>query len=353
MNGTDTFKNLGAFIIAEAGINHNGSLELAIKLVDAAKDAGADAVKFQTFKAEQMVSTIADKADYQKKFNNTIESQFEMLKKLELSFNDFVIIKKHCDKNNIIFLSTPFDYNSADFLEKLVPLYKIGSGELTNLPFLEYIAKKRKPVILSTGMCTIGEVEEAINTILPILNAHKIISQIQLHPLTLLHCTSNYPVDFSEVNLKAMLTLKEAFKLPVGYSDHTLGIEIPIAAVALGATIIEKHFTLDKKLPGPDHRGSLEPHELREMIDAIRNTEESLGNGIKKPTQTEVEVMKVVRRSLIATRNIEAGEVVRESDIAIKRPGKGISPKYKKTIIGMRIRKSIKKDNQFDWQDFK
>lgn len=355
MNGIDTFK---VFIIAEAGVNHNGDLALAYRLVDAAKKAGADAVKFQTFKAENVVSKTAEKAEYQKKTTDAAESQFEMIKKLELSFEDFGKIKKYCDKKGIVFVSTPFSYESVDFLESLVPLYKIGSGEITNLPFLKYVARKGKPIILSTGMSTLGEVEEAINTIINanpsfFISTTHYPSSITHHPLILLHCISNYPANFEDVNLKAMLTLKEAFKLPVGYSDHTLGIEISISAVALGAKVIEKHFTLDKNLPGPDDKASLEPQELTQMVVAIRNVEKSLGNEIKRPAQDELEVMKVVRRSLIAARDIRAGEVVKESDIAIKRPGTGILPKFKEIVIGMRPTRDIKKDEPFNWEDLK
>ncbi|MCD6472937.1 N-acetylneuraminate synthase [Candidatus Aerophobetes bacterium] len=357
MNGTDIFEDK-CFIIAEAGVNHNGSLELAYKLVDVAVKAGVDAVKFQTFKTENVVSKNAEKADYQKKTMGTGESQFEMIKKLELPFEDFKKIKKYCDKKGIIFLSTPFDYESADFLESLVPLYKIGSGEITNLPFLEYIAEKGKPIILSTGMSTLGEVEEAITTIInvnPSFFDTSHLSPLTSHasPLTLLHCISNYPAEYEDVNLKAMLTLKEAFKLPVGYSDHTLGIEVPIAAVAMGATIIEKHFTLDKNLSGPDHRASLEPDELKAMVKAIRNVEKSLGDGIKRPTQSELQVMKVVRRSLVAKKDIRAGETVKESDMLVKRPATGIPPKFKEIVIGMKPTRSIKKDELFNWEDFK
>jgi len=225
-----------------------------------------------------------------------------------------------------------------------VPLYKVGSGEITNLPFLEYIAKKGKPIILSTGMSTLGEVEEAVKTI---INVNSSL------PLVLLHCVSNYPAKYENVNLKAISTLKEAFELPVGYSDHTLGIEIPVAAVVLGAKVIEKHFILDRGLPGPDHKASLEPDELKKMVKAIRNVEKALGSGIKKPAQSELEVMKAARRSLVAARDIKAGEVVKESDILIKRPGTGISPKFKKIIIGMRLTRDIKKDTPFNWEDFK
>ncbi|HHE04901.1 MAG TPA: N-acetylneuraminate synthase [candidate division WOR-3 bacterium] len=342
MNGKFTFDRV--FIIAEAGVNHNGDIRLAYKLVDAAKEAGADAVKFQTFKAENVVSKIAEKAEYQRETTNSEESQYEMIKKLELSFEDFVKIKDYCDKKGIIFLSTPFDYESVDFLENFVPVYKIGSGEITNLPFLEYIAKKGKPIILSTGMSTLGEVEEAVKTI---INVNSSL------PLVLLHCVSSYPAKYEDVNLKVMLTLKEAFELPVGYSDHTLGIEIPIAAVALGAKIIEKHFTLDRGLPGPDHKASLEPDELKKMVKAIRNVEKALGSGVKKPAQSELKVMKVARRSIVAAGDIRAGEVVKESDIFIKRPGTGIPPKFKEIIIGMRLTRDVKKDNPFNWEDFK
>ena len=341
------------FIIAEAGVNHSGKLELAKKLVDVAVEARADAVKFQTFKAEKVVSIFTHKAKYQKKTTDAGESQFEMIKKLELSFNDFAKLKEYCDKKDIIFLSTPFDYESVDFLENLVPLYKIGSGEITNLPFLKYIAKKGKPIILSTGMSTVGEVEKAIDIILPVLTPHTSHLTPHFPPLTILHCVSNYPADFNEVNLRAMLTLKGVFKLPVGYSDHTLGIEVPVAAVAMGACAIEKHFTLDRNLPGPDHRASLEPDELKAMAKAIRNVEKSLGDGIKRPAQDELELMKVARRSLVAARDIRAGEVVKESDIVIKRPGTGILPRFKEIVIGIRPMRDIKKEEPFNWEDFK
>lgn len=364
MNGIDTFK---VFIIAEAGVNHNGDLALAYKLVDAAVEAGADAVKFQTFKAENVVSRSTEKAEYQKETTGAAESQFEMIKKLELPLEDFEEIKKHCDKKGIIFLSTPYDYESVDFLEDLVPLYKVGSGEITNLQFLKYIAKKGKPIILSTGMSNLGEVEEGISAI---TNANPSFfltpnmqyssptirhssSTFHFAPLALLHCISNYPANFEEINLKAMLTLEKAFKFPVGYSDHTLGIEISISAVALGAKVIEKHFTLNKSLPGPDHKASLEPQELKQMVVAIRNVEKSLGNEIKRPTQDEREVMKVARRSLVTARDIRAGKVVKESDITIKRPGTGILPKFKEIVVGMRLTRGIRKDEPFNWEDFK
>ncbi len=341
MNGIDTSK---VFIIAEAGVNHNGSLDLAYQLIGVAKDAGADAVKFQTFKAENVVSKLADKAEYQKKTTGSDKSQLEMIKKLQLSFEDFVKLKKYCDKKEIMFLSTPFDHQSIDFLYNLVDIYKIPSGEIINYPYLKHITAKNKPLIMSTGMANLGEVEEAINTI------RSVNSEAQI---SLLHCTTNYPTSYEEVNLKAMQTLTAAFKLPVGYSDHTLGIEVPIAAVAMGAKIIEKHFTLDKNLPGPDHKASLEPDELKEMVKAIRNIEKALGDGIKRPNKSEIEIMKVARRSLIAKRDIKAGEIIKESDIAIKRPGTGILPKFKEIVIGMKLINDIRQDEPFRWENFK
>ena len=334
------------FIIAEAGVNHNGDINLAYKLIDVAKEAGADAIKFQTFKTEKIISKYADMASYQKKNLSSNESQYEMVKKLELSYKEFKKLKDYCDEIEIMFLSTPDEEYSLDFLvdELDMPFIKIGSGEVTNLPYLRKIAAKRKPLILSTGMSNLREVEEAINTIKDVSpNAE----------ISLLHCTTNYPTPFEEVNLKAMQTLAAAFKLPVGYSDHTLGIEIPIAAVAMGAKIIEKHFTLDKKLPGPDHKASLEPNELKEMVKAIRNIEMALGDGIKKPNKSEIQIMKVARRSLIATRDIRAGEIIKESDIAIKRPGKGIPPKFKEIVIGMKLINDIRQDEPFRWENFK
>jgi len=306
MNGINTSKRV--FIIAEAGVNHNGSLDLAYQLIDVAKDAGADAVKFQTFKAENVVSKLADKAEYQKKTTGSDKSQLEMIKKLEISFEDFIKLKKYCDKKGIMFLSTPFDHQSIDFLHDLIDIYKIPSGEIINYPYLKHIASKNKPIIMSTGMANLGEVEEAINTIKKINSKAKI---------SLLHCTTNYPTPYEEVNLKAMQTLAAAFKLPVGYSDHTLGIEVPIAAVAMGAKIIEKHFTLDKNLSGPDHKASLEPGELKEMVKAIRNIEKSLGDGIKKPNKSEIEIMKVARKSIVASKNIKKGEIFAKTNISV------------------------------------
>ena len=334
MNGIDTFK---VFIIAEAGVNHNGRLDLAYQLIDVAKDAGADAVKFQTFKAENVVSKLADKAEYQKKATSSDESQLEMIKKLEISFDDFIKLKKYCDKKGIMFLSTPFDHQSIDFLNELgLDTFKIPSGEIINLPYLKKIGSLNKKLIISTGMANLGEVEYAI--------AILVKSGTKKENITILHCTTNYPCPYKEVNLKAMLTLKEAFKLPVGYSDHTLGIEVPIAAVAMGAKIIEKHFTLDKKLPGPDHKASLEPGELKKMVKAIRNIEMALGDGIKKPNKSEIEIMKVVRKSIVASKSIKKGEIFTKTNITVKRPGIGISPMRWDEVIGERANRDFKDD---------
>jgi len=328
------------FIIAEAGVNHNGDLKLAKKLIDAAKDAGADAIKFQTFKAERVVTRHAEKAEYQKK--TTGEGfQYEMIKKLELSEDEFKELANYARKRNIIFLSSPFDRESVDLLSNIdLPAFKVASGEITNLPLLKYIASKRKPIIISTGIATLGEVEEAL----------KIIRQQGVSEVLLLHCVTSYPAKVEEVNLRAIQTLKCAFKLPVGFSDHTLGVTIPIAAVALGACIIEKHFTLDKTLPGPDHKASLEPHELKEMIRYVREVEEALGDGIKKPTKDEDKIKKVARRSIVAKVNIPKDTIILEDMLDVKRPGTGIEPKYWDAIIGRRARRDIERDEIIMWE---
>lgn len=325
------------FIIAEAGVNHNGDINLAYKLTDVAKEAGVDAIKFQTFKTEKIISKYADMASYQKKNLSTNESQYEMIKKLELSYKEFKKLKNYCDEIKIMFLSTPDEECSLNFLvdELNMPIIKIGSGEVTNLPYLRKIAAKNKSIIMSTGMANLGEVEEAINTIRSVNSKAKI---------SLLHCTTNYPTPYEEVNLKAMQTLAAAFKLPVGYSDHTLGIEVPIAAVAMGAKIIEKHFTLDKNMKGPDHKASLEPDELKKMVVSIRNIEEALGNGIKKPSKSEEKNIKIVRKSIIANCIIKKGEIFTKNNITVKRPGNGISPMRWDEIIGQRSNKDYQKD---------
>lgn len=331
------------FIIAEAGVNHNGDLDLAKKLVDAAVAAGVDAIKFQTFKAEELVTRAAPKANYQKATTGE-GNQYAMLKQLELSLEDHIILKNYCQEQGIIFLSTPFDFASADLLERLdLPFYKISSGDITNLPFLEYIAKKNRPVLLSTGMSNLGEVEAAVETMLGTGN----------QDLILLHCTSNYPTVFTDVNLRAMLTLQEAFKLPVGYSDHTLGIEVPIAAVALGARVIEKHFTLDRTMPGPDHRASLEPNELKAMVEKIRNVEKAMGDGIKRCVKSEENTRLVARKSIVASRDIFAGEEITVNDLSFKRPGNGLKPEYINYLLGKRANRLIKKDQIITFDDLK
>ena len=331
------------FIIAEAGVNHNGNIELAKKLIDVAKEAGADAIKFQTFKAEKVISKYAEMATYQKNNLKKSMKQIEMARGFELKFRDFTELKEYCDKKDIVFLSSPFDEESVDFLDGLVPYYKVPSGEIINYPYLKLIASKGKPVILSTGMATLSDVEKALNTI------KEVDPKIEIY---LLHCTTNYPCPYNEVNLKAMLTLKEAFKLPVGYSDHTLGIEVPVAAVAMGACIVEKHFTLDKNLPGPDHKASLEPHELKMMVRSIRNIEKALGNGIKSPNKSELSIMKNVRKSLVAKKDIRKGTKISVEDVAIKRPGTGISPEFLDIIDGKILTKDIREDEPLTWEHF-
>jgi N-acetylneuraminate synthase len=321
------------FVIAEAGVNHNGDIALARQLVDVAATAGADAVKFQTFKAEQLVTGDAPKADYQKQTTGAAESQFEMLKRLELTHEMHVELMACCRGRGIQFLSTPFEEDSADELIGLgLKLLKIPSGEITNLPFLAHIAGKRVPVILSTGMASLGEVEQAVEVFRAAGNAQ----------LALLHCVSNYPADPVDANLRAMQTMTAAFGVPVGFSDHTLGIEVALAAVALGACIIEKHFTLDRSLPGPDHRASLEPEELRLMIRSIRHVEASLGDGRKRPAPSEKSTAMAARKSLVAARTIAQGENIVEESIAIKRPGTGLLPALRPHLLGRRARQMIR-----------
>lgn len=325
------------FVIAEAGDNHNGRFDLAIQLVDKAVEAGADCVKFQTFVTEEMMSTTAQKADYQKEQTNNDENQFDMVKKLELSFDEFRQIKAYCDEKEIMFLSTPFDILSIDFLESInIPFWKIPSGEINNLPYLIKIAQTGKEVILSTGMSTVEEIADAIN----------VLKEYGAGKITLLHCNTEYPTPFQDVNLLAMNTLKEKFEVEVGYSDHTLGIEVAIAAVAMGASVIEKHFTLDKTMEGPDHQASLEPEELKQMIQSIRNIESALGDGKKRPSDSEKKNIAIARKSIVARSSIKKGEVFTEENLAIKRPGDGISPMYWFEIIGKTATKNYEKDEQ-------
>ena len=308
---------------------------MAKKLIDVAKGAGADAVKFQSFKAENVVTKTAQKAKYQKQTTGSSESQYEMIRKLELSDADFKKLALYAQKKGIIFLSTPFDKESVDMLDELgVPAFKIPSGEITNFPLIRHIAKKGKPVILSTGMSTLQEIDEAV----------QVIKSEGIKDIVLLHCVTAYPAKVEDMNLRAMQTLESAFKLPVGLSDHTIGITVPIAAVALGAVVIEKHFTLDKSMPGPDHQASLEPKELKQMIKAIREVEKSLGDGNKSPTAEEEEIKKVARRSIVARIDIPEGTIINEEMLTIKRPGTGIKPKYLDKVVGKVAKAMIKRD---------
>ncbi len=333
-------------IIAEAGVNHNGDLSLARQLIDVAADAGADYVKFQTFKAEKLVSDTAPKADYQRNNmqNDVNDGQLEMLKKLELSQSDHYELIEYCKQKNVKFLSTAFDMDSLDFLHQLgIEIYKVPSGEITNLPYLRKVGSFRKPIILSTGMCVMEEIIAAITALKYAGASHQNI--------TVLHCTTDYPTAMTDVNLNAMLSIKQELGVEIGYSDHTLGIEVPIAAVALGATVIEKHFTLDKNLPGPDHIASLEPTELKAMITAIRNIESALGNNIKSPSQTELKNRLVARKSIHLARNIAKGEKITVSDLIMKRPGTGISPMELNSILNLTANKDLYEGNLLTKED--
>ena len=307
------------FIIAEAGVNHNGSLDLAKRLIEIAVDSGADAVKFQTFKAESLVSKNAQKADYQKQTTDASESQFDMIKKLELDVETHRELIAYCQEKDIMFLSTPFDHESVNLLSGLgLQIFKIPSGEITNLPYLRHIGSLDKQVILSTGMSNLKEVGDALNIL--------INSGTSKDNVTVLHANTMYPTPMEDVNLNAMLTIQKEFGVDIGYSDHTLGIEVDIAAVAMGASCIEKHFTLDKTMDGPDHKASLEPEELKAMVGAIRNIEKALGSSEKKPSPSESVNIKVVRKSIIASKDIQKGDLLTDKNITVKRPGNGISP---------------------------
>lgn len=321
-------------IIAEAGVNHNGDLQMAKQLVDQAKAAGADIVKFQTAKLGSLVSKYAGMADYQKKNTGHVESQKEMLQKLLLPYEDFICLSEYCKEVGIGFLSTPFDVESIHFLEELVPFWKVPSGEITNYPYLVEIGKTKKPVILSTGMCEIPEIDDAV----------AVLKENGTTDLTLLHCNTQYPTPYEDVNLRAMETLQKRYHVEIGYSDHTQGIEVPIAAVARGAVVIEKHFTLDRNLPGPDHKASLEPEELRTMVRAIRNIELALGSPEKKVSPSEKENLSVARKSIVAAREIKKGELLGENNLTTKRPGNGISPMKWNEVIGTYAAKDFKED---------
>ena len=331
------------FIIAEAGVNHNGNIELAYKLIDAAKKAGVDCIKFQTFKTEKVISKNTEMATYQKENLKNGETQYEMVKKLELSYQNFRDLKDYCQKIEIQFLSTPDEEESLDFLvdELKMNTIKIGSGELTNYPYLKKIALKNRNIIISTGMSNLAEIEKALEC----------IRKYNDKEITVLHCTTNYPCPMKEVNLLAMNTVKEAFKVKVGYSDHTLGIEVPIAAVALGAEVIEKHFTLDKNMEGPDHKASLNPEELKLMVDGIRNVEKALGDGVKKPNKSEELIKKVVRRRVIIAKDLEKGHILTEEDLEYKRSNNGIDVDFYESVLGKKLVYSKSKEDILEWRD--
>lgn len=323
------------FIIAEAGVNHNGDINIAKKMIDVACEAGVDAIKFQTFKTEKLVCANAEKAEYQKKTTEKNESQAEMLKKLELSKGNHDELIQYCNKKKIMFLSTPFDEESVDLLVELkLPIIKIPSGEITNYPYLRKIGQLGKKVILSTGMSTLEEIADAI----------EVLKNNGTEDITLLHCNSQYPTPMEDVNLNAMITMKDTFHLNVGYSDHTLGIEVPIAATAMGATVIEKHFTLNRTMEGPDHKASLEPNELNEMVMAIRNIEKALGSKEKKVSQSEENNVKIVRKSIVASKSINKGDLFTEENLTTKRPGTGINPMKWNEIVGSSADRNYKAD---------
>lgn len=325
---------MSVYVIAEVGVNHNGSFELACKLVDVAKAAGADCIKFQTFKSKNLVSRNAQKAEYQKKTTGE-GSQVDMLKALELSFDEFRDLKAYCDSVGIAFLSTPFDFDSIQFLNSIdMPFWKIPSGEITDYPYLVALARTGKPIVLSTGMSDMDDIAAAI----------RVLRENGAADIKLLHCNTEYPTPFEDVNLRAMMTMRNAFGLEVGYSDHTKGIEVPVAAVAMGATIIEKHITLDRNMEGPDHRASLEPDELTAMITGIRNIEKALGDGNKKPSPSEKKNISVARKSIVAKCRIRKGELFTENNITVKRPGTGISPMKWSSIVGTKATRDFEED---------
>lgn len=329
---------MGVYIIAEAGVNHNGSFEIACKLADAAKMAGADCIKFQTFKSEGLASRNAQKAEYQKGATGE-GSQADMLKGLELTYDEFTALKKHCDEAGVCFLSTPFDFDSIAFLGSIdMPFWKVPSGEVTDFPYLLALARTGKPVVMSTGMCEMHEIGAAI----------KVLTDNGTKDIRLLHCNTEYPTPFEDVNLKAMQAMKDAFGYDVGYSDHTKGIEVPIAAAAMGAVIIEKHFTLDRNMEGPDHKASLEPDELAMMVRSIRNIEKAMGTGDKGPSPSEKKNIAVARKSIVAKAPIKAGDVFTERNITVKRPGNGISPMMWEKVLGTEAVRDFEEDEMIE-----
>ena len=331
--------NKGIFIIAEAGVNHNGDIAIARKLVDAAASAGADAVKFQTFKADRIISRFAKKAEYQKQTTDPGESQLDMVRKLELSTEDHEKLIEHCLSLGVMFLSTPFDFESIKLLDSLgMQIFKVPSGEISNLPYLRMVGSLRKKIILSTGMATLGEIETALNILTE--------SGTDRDSITILHCNTEYPTPVEDVNLSAMVTIRDALKIKTGYSDHTDGIVIPVAAAALGARVIEKHFTLDRTMEGPDHRASLEPEELLKMVKSIRIVEKSLGDGIKKPSPSEQKNIEMARKSIVAARDIVKGEIFTEDNLTVKRPGSGLSPMLWDMVLGRTARENYKEEDR-------
>lgn len=322
-------------IIAEAGVNHNGSFELAQKMVDVAKDAGADYVKFQTFKPKELVSKFAEKAEYQKKTTDAEESQLEMLRKLTLTNDNFIALKEYCSKVGIGFLSTPFDLDSISFLETFnMDFWKVPSGEVTNLPYLEAIVKTGRKIVMSTGMCSIQEIKSAVT----------VLEKFSVPEIILLHCNTQYPTPYEHVNLSAMNTIKEATGKAVGYSDHTQGLEVPVAAVAMGATVIEKHFTLDKSMDGPDHKASINPAELKRLVISIRNIEKAIGTGKKELSPSEIENKVIARKSIVASREIKKGEILTDKNMTTKRPGNGISPMQWHMVLGTSAIRNFSED---------
>lgn len=330
---------MGALIIAEIGVNHNGSISIAKKMIDVATEAGVDCVKFQTFRTENIVTLTAKKADYQKENMKSTESQYEMLKNLELTKEEFIELKEYCNHKGVIFLSTPFDFDSINFLHQMgMEIFKVPSGEITNLPYLRRIAKTKKPVIMSTGMCELAEIEEAV----------AVLKGGGCPKVSILQCTTEYPTNYCDVNLRVIDSLRKHFNVSVGLSDHTEGIEISIAAVALGAEIIEKHFTLDKTMKGPDHKASIEPQELKALVQAIRHVEEAFGSSSKTPTKMELYNRNAARKSIVASCDIKEGSILTEENITVKRPGSGISPMRWDDLLGTKAIKDFRKDEMIE-----
>jgi N-acetylneuraminate synthase/N,N'-diacetyllegionaminate synthase len=340
VNGRSIGSGQPCFVIAEAGVNHNGDPDLARQMINVAARSGADAIKFQTFKTNRLVTSDAPKADYQMTTTDAQESMAHMLSALELSAETHRQVVSWCRDEGILFMSTPFDEESVDLLDDLgVPLYKVPSGEITNWPLLEHIGRKGKPIILSTGMSTVSEIDDAVRVIRTSGNP----------PLVLLQCVSNYPCSAASVNLRAMCSMAASWGDPVGYSDHTMGIEVAVAAVALGACVVEKHFTLDRQMPGPDHQASLEPEELALLVSSIRNVEEALGDGVKRPVAEEEATLDVIRKSLVAARPIPSGTVIRSEMLTVKRPGTGVDPRHLSTFVGKCAIRDVREDELLGW----